>query len=255
MARTIVITGASSGLGRSLALRYSGKDTILGLLGRDQKRLQTVADECRTRGAEVHLGLLDVRDRKGMLRWLSDLDRIAPVDVVIANAGIMAGTPPNGEIEPPDAGYAVLETNLLGMLNTVQPLLSGMMSRRRGQIAIIGSIAGFLPLPDCPSYSASKSAALTYGLSLRTLLEPYGIGVSVICPGYVTTPMTLRESGRKPFLMSADRAAELIVAGLTRNRAVIAFPYLYALATRLHGLMPDRLRRWLLAGSRFTVSG
>jgi short-subunit dehydrogenase len=189
-----------------------------------------------------------------MTRWLGDLDRLAPVDLVVANAGLMAGTPPTGDIEPPDAGYDVIETNVLGVLNTVQVLLPGMMARRRGQIVIISSLAGFIPLPDCPSYCASKSAVLSYGLSLRALLAPYGVRVSVVCPGYVTTPMMMRESGHKPFEMSPDRAVDLIVAGLRRDRAVIAFPFMYALATRLHALLPDRIRRVLLTGSRFTVS-
>ena len=252
--RIIVITGASSGIGKALALRYAREAEVLALIGRDRGRLQAVADECGKLCATVRMGLLDVRNRAGMMRWLDDLDRSTPIDLVIANAGLMTGTPHGGEIEPADAGYAAIETNVLGVLNTIQAVLPAMMSRRRGQIAIIGSLAGFIPLPDCPSYCASKSAVLSYGLSLRTLLSPYGIGVSVVCPGHVTTPMTARESGRKPFEMPAEKAADLIVAGLRRNRSVIAFPLFYGLATRLHGLLPDRLRSWLLAGSRFTVS-
>jgi short-subunit dehydrogenase len=251
---TIVITGASSGIGKALAVRYARERAELALIGRDHDRLQAVADECGRLGATVRAGVLDVRDRPAMMRWLSDIDQRNPVSLVIANAGLMAGTPPDGVIEPKDAAYAVIETNLLGVLNTVQPLLAPMMARRRGQIALISSLAGFIPLPDCPSYSASKSAVLSYGLSLRALLATYGIGVSVVCPGYVTTPMMLRESGRKPFVMAPDRAADVIASGLRRNRAEIAFPLLFALVTRLHGMLPDRLRRRLLAGIRFTVS-
>jgi short-subunit dehydrogenase len=254
MTRTIVITGASSGIGKALALRYAAPGVVLALLGRDERRLRAVAEACRNRGKSVQTGLIDVRDRPAMGHWLAELDRANPVDLVIANAGVMAGTPPGGEIEAADAAYAAIETNVLGVLNTIQPLLPQMMERRRGQIAIIGSLAGFIGLPDCPSYSASKAAVLSYGQSLRALLAPYGIGVSVVCPGYITTPMMLRESGRKPFAMSAERAAELIAAGLQRNRAVISFPFLLSLGSRLHGLMPDRIRRRLSASSRFTVS-
>ena len=252
--RTIVITGASSGIGKALALRYARPENVLALIGRDQQRLSAVGQECSSRGATVRIGAIDVRDRVGLASWLTDLDRSTSVDLVIANAGLMAGTPPDGHIEPAESGYAVLETNVLGVINTIQPLLPAMMSRRRGQIAVVGSVAGYIPLPDCPSYSASKSAAMTYGLSLRALLMQHGIRVSVVCPGYVTTPMSARESGRKPFEISPQKAADLIVAGLERNRAVIAFPFFFALATRLHGLLPDRLRRWLSSGSRFTVA-
>jgi len=227
---------------------------VLGLLGRNQLRLEQVAAECNRLGARVHTGLIDVRNRADIAEWISAFDRETPVDLVIANAGVMAGTPPAGDIEPPGEAYALIETNMLGMLNTLQPLVPTMISRGRGQIAIMSSLAAFVPLPDCPSYSASRAAALTYGLALRALLAPRGIGVSVVCPGHVTTPLMLRESGPKPFQMAPEAAADLIYRALAGNRAVIAFPFLYALVTRLAGLSPDRVRRWLLQRSRFTVS-
>jgi short-subunit dehydrogenase len=251
---TVVITGASSGIGQALALRYARDRATIGLIGRDQARLQNVAAECRSRGANVRSGEIDVRDRPELMRWLEAFDTATPIDLLIANAGVMEGTPPGGQIEPPDAAYALIQTNVLGTLNTVQPLLPKMMARGRGQIAIVSSIAGFIPLPDSPSYCASKAAVLNYGLALRALLHPYGIGVSVICPGYVTTPMMLRESGPKPFAVPPDKAADLICRGLDRNRAVIAFPFFFALVTRIGGLLPDRLRRWTMRPFRFTVS-
>lgn len=254
MAGTVLITGASSGIGKALALHYAREGRHLALIGRDSDRLTSVAEECRRLGGNPHCGLIDVRSRGAMANWIADFDRASPIALVIANAGLMAGTPPDGHIEPADAGHGVIETNVLGVLNTVQPVIPAMMGRGRGQIAIVSSIAAFIPLPDSPSYCASKSAVLSYGLSLRTLLAPHGVGVSVICPGYVTTPMMMRESGPKPFVMPPERAVARIVAGLQRNRPVIAFPFFFALATRLHGLMPDGLRRWLLRSSRFTVA-
>jgi len=253
MTRTVLITGASSGIGKALAVHYARERARLALLGRDQSRLAMVADECRNLGASVEIHTLDVRNRAEMSAWVREFDEKTPVDLVIANAGLMAGTPPGGEIEPADAGYAVVETNVLGVLNTIQPLLPAMLSRRKGQIAIISSIAAFIPLPDSPSYCASKSAVLYYGQSLRALLAPHGIGVSVVCPGYVSTSMAAQESSRKPFMMSSEKAAALIVAGLRRNRAVIAFPFFFAFATKLHGLLPDGIRRRLSSGYRFTV--
>jgi short-subunit dehydrogenase len=129
-----------------------------------------------------------------------------------------------------------------------------MMARGRGQIAIISSVAGFTPLPDAPSYSASKSAVINYGLSLRALLGPRGIRVSVICPGYIDTPMMRRASGAKPFKMTSEKATELICHGLDRDRALIVFPFLFGLMTRIGGLLPDRIRRWTMVPFRFTVS-
>jgi short-subunit dehydrogenase len=251
---TVVITGASSGIGQALALRYARDGATIGLIGRDQARLQNVAAECQRRGANIRSGEIDIRDRSELTRWLEAFDTATPIDLLIANAGVMEGTPPGGKIEPPDAAYALIQTNVLGTLNTVQPLLPKMMARGRGQIAIVSSIAGFIPLPDSPSYCASKAAVLNYGLALRALLHPYGIGVSVICPGYVTTPMMLRESGPKPFTVPPERAADLICRGLDRNQAVIAFPFFFALVTRIGGLLPDRLRQWTMRPFRFTVS-
>ena len=213
-----------------------------------------MADECRGFGAIAHTASIDVRARVEMNDWLQTFDSRTPIDVLIANAGVMEGRPPHGQIEPPAASYALMETNVLGVLNTIQPLLPRMISRGHGQIGIVSSIAAFVPLPDSPSYCASKSAVLSYGLALRTLLRARGIGVSVICPGYVTTPMMRQESGLKPFKMPPEKAADLIVRGLARNRPVIAFPFLFALLSRLGGVLPDRVRQWTIEPFRFTVS-
>jgi len=189
-----------------------------------------------------------------MQAFLEEFDRTHPVDLLIANAGVMAGRPPDGTIESPEASYSLLEINVLGVLNSIHPLLSKMIVRGRGQIGIVSSIAGFIPLPDAPSYGASKAAILSYGLGLRSLLHTQGISVSVICPGYVKTPMMAQESGWKPFALEPAAAASLIARGLARNRPIITFPLLFSLMTRIGGLLPDRLRRLSMDPYRFTVS-
>jgi short-subunit dehydrogenase len=241
---TVVITGASSGIGKALALRYARDKAVLGLLGLSSARLHEVADQSRQLGAEVQAATLDVRARSQMEQWLQDFDASTPIDILIANAGVMAGRPVDANIESSLASYALMETNVLGVLNSIQPVLPRMLARGRGQIGIMSSIAAFVPLSDAPSYCASKSAALTYGLALRNAVRQSGIGVSVICPGYVVTPMRQQESGRKPFAVEPERAADLIVRGLQRNRSIIAFPFLFALVTRLSGVLPDTVRLW-----------
>lgn len=253
MPRTIVITGASSGIGEALARCYARDGGRLGLLGRNARRLERTAEWCRSSGAAVATAAIDVRAHGDMEAWLQDFDDKTPVDLLIANAGVMAGSAAPNELESSATARAAIETNVLGVMNTVQPILPRMVARRRGQIAIVSSIAAFLPVPDAPSYGASKAALLNYGLALRSLLHPQGIGVSVICPGYVDTPMMRQEDGPKPSVMPPDKAAELIRRGLARNRAVIAFPPMFALITRIGGLLPDRLRRWTNAPFRFTV--
>jgi short-subunit dehydrogenase len=251
VSRTVVITGASSGIGKALALRYAPGGVTLGLLGRNKDRLGKVADECRGFGAEVHTCSIDVRARSEMEQWLHEFDTTSPIDILIANAGVMAGRASTAEIEASDTSYALMETNVLGVLSAIQPILPRMMARGHGQIGIVSSLAAFIPLPDAPSYSASKSALLNYGLALRSALRRSGIGVSIICPGYVTTPMLAQESGPKPFAMPPERAAELIVQGLQRNRPIIAFPFWFSLVTRLGGLLPEALLQWTTL--RFTV--
>jgi short-subunit dehydrogenase len=254
MPRTIVITGASSGIGEALALAYARDRGCLGLLGRSRRRLDRIAERCRAAGAAVSTATIDVRDRPDMADWLGWFDDQTPIDLLIANAGVMAGSAAAGEIEPSEAAYELMQTNVLGVLNSIQPVVPRMIARRRGQIGIVSSIGAFVPLADAPSYGASKAALLSYGLALRSLLASQGIAVSVICPGYVATPMMRQESGPKPFVMPPDQAAARIRRGLARDRAVITFPTMFGLLTRIGGLLPDRLRHWTAQSSRFTVS-
>jgi short-subunit dehydrogenase len=254
MRRTIVITGASSGIGKALALRYARDAPHLALLGRNAERLERVAAECCRLGAQVEIATIDVRARIEMREWLERRDEAGAIDLVIANAGVMVGRPPGGLLEDQIDSISLLETNVLGIVNTIQPLLPRMISRSRGQIGITGSIASFVPLPDAPSYCASKAAVLNYGLALRGLLREKGIRVSVICPGYVETPMSQQESGRKPFEMPAARAAALIARGLERDQPIVAFPFWFALGSRMSILLPDRARQSIQQAFRFTVS-
>ena len=241
--RTIVITGASSGIGEALAVRYARAGAVLGLVGRDRERLERVAERCRAAGSEVHLGLIDVCDRAALASWLQDLDRSSPVDLLIANAGVMTGVPSGEQLEDAEAAYRLMQINVLGMMNTVQPLLPAMVARGHGQIGIMSSVSALSPLPDAPSYSASKAAVLSYGIALRDRIYHTGVRVSVLCPGYITSPMTSRLRGWKPFEMTPEAAAKRLVAGLARERALVAFPWPLVLLARSSRLLPDKLRR------------
>ena len=254
MPRTIVITGASSGIGKALAQRFAGPETLLGIIGRDEQRLQAVAAECQQRGANVSTALIDVCARDELNAWLTAFDDSSPIDLLIVNAGIMGGAQPNEDVERADISRAVFETNVIGALNTIYPVVPRMIVRGAGQIAILSSIAGFIPLPDAPSYAASKAAMLSYGLALRSLLYDKGLRINVICPGYVSTPMMAQEHGWKPFEMPPEQAAELIWRGLERDRAIITFPRFFSLLTRIGGLLPENARRWTARPFRFKVT-
>jgi short-subunit dehydrogenase len=243
----ILITGASSGIGRALALAHATAGTRLTLGGRDMARLGDAAETCRAAGATVETAVADVTDREAMARLVEAADDARPLDLVIANAGISAGTGAAGA-EPPEQARRIFATNLDGVLNTIDPAVDRMRPRGRGQIGIMSSLAAFRGFPGAPAYCASKAAVRVYGEALRGHLAAQGVGVSVICPGYVESPMTAVNDFPMPFLMPADKAARIVARGLARNRARIAFPFpLYAavwlLATLPPALTDPLLRR------------
>ena len=239
-ARRILLTGASSGIGRALALRYASEGRSLALFGRDAARLEAVAAECRTKGAEADVTVADVRDRRGMAIRIAEADAREPLDLVIANAGVSTGLSPGQIVEDPEAVRGALSINVNGVFNTVEPAIEAMCARRRGQIAVVGSMAGLRGLPYSPAYCASKAAVHLYADSLRGALAPHGVHVSLIVPGFVTTPMTAKLKAWQPGRMSDARAAEIIMRGLDKRAAVIAFPLFVYYAMKLFGLLPPR---------------
>jgi len=218
----ILITGASSGLGAAIALHYARAGTVLFLQGRNTQRLETIAAQCRTLGATVHPERLDVTDQAAMQQWITSADTIAPIDLAIANAGISAGLGGGGESSK--QVHRIFATNIDGVLHTLHPLIPLMLQRRHGQLAIMSSLAGIRGMPSCPAYAASKACVRSYGEGLRGWLGNQGVEVSVVCPGYIRTPMTDVNEYPMPFIMSADKAARIIAQGLERNRSRIAFP-------------------------------
>jgi short-subunit dehydrogenase len=251
-ARTVLITGASSGIGQALALAYASPEIRLALTGRDARRLAQVTKSCRSAGALVEAEPIDVTDRRAMADWIAHLDAAGPIDLVIANAGISAGTGGGGESEA--QARAIYAVNLDGVLNTIHPALDRMRQRGnergrlKGQIALMSSLAAFRGFPGAPAYSASKAAVKSYGEALRVELAREGIGVSVICPGFVRSRMTEINRFHMPLLMDSARAAQIIQRGLARNRARIAFPWPTYFGAWLAGVLPPALIDSVLGG-------
>jgi NAD(P)-dependent dehydrogenase (short-subunit alcohol dehydrogenase family) len=248
--RSILITGASSGIGAALARLYAAPGRRLVLGGRDRRRLDAVAARCGAAGGHVETRCQDVTDRDAMAEWITQAFASEPVDLVIANAGISGGTggTHSGDTTvPPSESQAQVErifaVNISGVVNTVFPAIREMQKRPRdgdrprGQIAITSSLAGFRGLPGAPAYGASKACVRSLGEGLRGLCARHGIRVNVICPGFIESPMTDVNPYPMPFLMPADRAARVIRKGLARDRARIAFPWpLWAMAWLLNAL-------------------
>ncbi|MSO71586.1 MAG: SDR family NAD(P)-dependent oxidoreductase [Alphaproteobacteria bacterium] len=248
--QSILITGASSGIGAALAHDYAKPATRLALSGRDPARLDAVAAGCQARGAEVSARVLDVADAEAMAAWIATVNAEAPLDLVIANAGISSGS--SGRGETGEQARRIFAVNVTGVLNTVLPALEMMRARPasptpRGQIALMSSVASFRGFAGAPAYCGSKAALRVWGEGLRALHAGEGIELSVICPGFVRSRMTEVNRFPMPFLMDAERAARIIRRGLERNRGRITFPWQMVLITWLLGAMPAALADRLTA--------
>ncbi len=242
--RSVLITGASSGVGAALARQYAAAGGHLALGGRDPERLGAVVADCRAAGAATIHECVDVTDRDAMTRWIQAAEVAMPLDLVIANAGISGA---DAGASPAERARRIFEVNVVGTLNTIEPALEPMLARGRGQIALMSSLGSFRGMPTAPAYCASKAAVRSYGEGLRGRLARHGIAVSVICPGFVRTPLTEANPFPTPLIMEPERAARIIRRGLERRRARIAFPLPLYLATRLLAALPPAWTDGLLA--------
>jgi short-subunit dehydrogenase len=250
---TIAITGASSGLGAGLAQSYAAPGVRLALVGRDAERLAAVAERCRLAGAEIVTGQFDVGEAEPLGEWLRAQDAERGFDLVIAAAGISAGTGRDRSGEGLELAALQVRTNLMGTLNTVEPLIPAMRARAKGQIAVVASIAALRGLPYSPGYSGSKAGIRAYGEAIRALLQPHGIAVTVIVPGFFDTPMTDRWKGPTPFMMSLERMVATIRRGLDRRAPRVVAPRLLALGCQAADLLPAAIGDRIMRGFRFHI--
>ena len=252
--RTVLITGASRGLGAALARLYASDGLLLGLTARsDTDRLAAVARDCESKGAEVVTACFDVTDAAATRAWVGSVEERRAVDLVIANAGRFSGNGPVGRFEPLGSALDQISVNLTGAITTIDAVLPGMRTRKSGQIALISSLAALQPLADAPAYSATKAGLGAYGEALRELLAPEGISVSLVYPGNIATAQTAHHVGELPLMMSTDRAARIIKSGLDRRRTEIAFPRRLLWLIRAGKLLPWRLRALAGRSLRFHV--
>lgn len=233
---SILITGAAGGIGSALAHVYAAPGIHLFLGDTNTAGLEAVCDCCRKAGAVAHGRVVDVRDRAGMERWIAEADAIKPLDLVIATAGISRGSVAREETA--DDIRTVFAVNLDGMLNTVLPALPRLRGRKRGQIALMSSLAAISGFPHAPSYSATKAAVRIFGQGLRARVAREGVSVSVIIPSFVRTPMTDANRFFMPWRVSAGRAARIIQRKLARNKTEFVFPLPYSVVARIVSALP-----------------
>jgi short-subunit dehydrogenase len=232
----VIITGASSGIGRALALEYAGRGATLGLMARRGDLLTQLASSLPVRS---YTYVVDVTNAHSLAVAAADFTaRVGRPDIVIANAGVSAGTL-TGNPEDNAVFEEVISTNVIGMMLTFQPFVETMRRERSGVLVGIASVAGFRGLPGEAAYSASKAAAISYLESLRVELRGSGVSVVTICPGYVATPLTAKNPYRMPFLMDAAVAASKMAAAIDTRKRFYVLPWQMALV----GWMLRRLPR------------
>lgn len=242
----ILITGASSGIGLALALRLADKHTHLILLARDEKKLSYVEHTCSSKGAQVSAHSIDVTQLQELQTLISGIDAEFPIDLIICNAGITNSIGENGEAETWDQISRVLDTNLYGVIACLNPLISRMQKRQSGQIAIISSLAAFYGMPVTPAYCASKSGVKGYGEALRGWLKHDGIKVNMVYPGFVESPLSDQFKANKPFMLSAEKAANIIIKGLEKNKASITFPFPLNFGVWFLSAIPAKFADWIM---------
>ena len=244
--RTVLITGATGGIGGALAEVYAEPGNTLILQGRNTNRLAELSVICEAQGARVLTCTLDVRNLKELAAWLHEICEQEKVDLVIVNAGVNTNIGPQGAGERWEDVQALIEVNVLAAMATVDAVLPSMRARGEGQIALISSLAAYFGLPVTPSYCASKAALKVYGEALRGWLHSEGVRVNVVMPGYVESQMCSDMPGPKPFLWTAEKAARTIKRGLARNQPRISFPFPLNLGTWLLSVLPAGISEWIL---------
>jgi short-subunit dehydrogenase len=221
------LTGASSGIGEALVPLLLRRGARVAVTARRADRLEALAAGWRQTGGEVLVVPADVTVRTQVLDATATVDAAwGGVDVAILNAGTNMPAAGGGF----DSGQfvGVMTLNYFGAIYGIEAVLPGMLARGRGHIVGVASLAGYRALPTSAAYSASKSALAIALDSLRFDLEPRGIKVTVVNPGFVRTPLTDRNAFHMPFLMPVERAAAAMVRDIEREKKESHFPFLFS---------------------------
>ncbi len=244
----VVITGASSGIGRALALHYAAAGATLGLMARRETLLLELVAPLRAAGAAaVSCHPLDVTDADDLRAAAGEfIARFGAPDIVIASAGVSVGTLTEHD-EDLAAIRRVLDVNVFGMAATFAPFIDAMRRAGCGRLVGVASVAGIRGLPGAEAYSASKAAAIAYLESLRLEMRGSGVRVVTLCPGYIETPMTAVNPYRMPFLLPADEAARRFARVIARGSSYAVVPWPMGIVAKCLRLLPNALYDRLFA--------
>lgn len=248
--KVVMITGASSGIGRGLALEIAARGGNLGLLARREDLLAAIVEEVRALGIKAVFATADVRDAKAVREAADRFRReLGPIDLLIANAGI--GTSDHAVRLTPEHAAKVININVLGAVNSVSAVLPEMVERGQGRLVAISSLAAYRGVAKSAAYCASKAALSAYFESLRIDLRQTGVAVTTIHPGFIKTELTAGRKAKMPYLMELDTGVKKIVTAIEKEKKTYAFPWQLATIVRASMLMPAAMYDWIAARNSF----
>jgi len=244
--KVVMITGASSGIGRALAVEIGRHGAKLGLIARRAEIIDEVVREVKAAGGTAVALPADVQHAESISAAANKLRAdLGPIDVLIANAGI-GPTRDAANFSAAEVSD-VINVNVIGASNSVAAVIPEMVERGSGQLVAISSLAAYRGLPRSAAYCASKAAVSAFFESLRLDLEPRGVDVTIIHPGFIKTPLTQGRDAQMPFLMELDDAVRKMVSAIEKRRKRYSFPWQLATIVRAGMLMPiwmyDRISR------------
>jgi short-subunit dehydrogenase len=248
--KVVMITGASSGIGKALALEIALRGAHLALLARRESLLNELVNEAGTRNVKAIAVAADVRDARAV-RAAADQFRtkLGPIDILIANAGV--GTADHALKLAPEHAAEVMGINVLGSVNSVAAVAPEMVARGQGRLVAISSLAAYRGLPKSAAYCASKAAMTAYFESVRIDLRNTGVGVTIIYPGFIRTGITQGRTAKMPYLMDLEPAVKKIVSAIEKEKNTYAFPWQLATIVRSGLLMPVAMYDWIAGRNSF----
>lgn len=245
-----MITGASSGIGRGLAIELGRRGAKLGLVARRAEVIDEVVREVEAAGGKAMALPANVQEVDSISAAGDKLRAsLGPIDVLIANAGI-GPTRDAADFSAAEVSD-VINVNVIGASNSVAAVIPEMVKRGSGQLVAISSLAAYRGLPRSAAYCASKAAVSAFFESLRLDLEPRGIDVSIIHPGFIKTPLTAGRDVKMPFLMELDDAVKKIVRAMENRRKRYSFPWQLATIVRAGMIMPIWMYDWISRRNSF----
>ncbi|MFN3693488.1 MAG: SDR family NAD(P)-dependent oxidoreductase [Ignavibacterium sp.] len=241
--KVILITGASSGIGEAVAKKFAEEGALLALTARRKDIIDRIAQqlEVKTRVASYKCDVTNTEEVKNVYRQIK-ID-FGKIDIAFLNSGVSLRS--SVKEFSSEKAKQTFDTNVLGLINFVEVILPDFISERNGVIVGVSSLADSRGFPKSGFYCASKAAASIFLESLRIELKPYNVKVITVRPGFVKTPMTDKNEFFMPFLMEPEKAAEIIVNGIKKEKRIIQFPFAISAAVRILRIMPDSLFEYL----------